>query len=371
MTKTKTLSLLLIASLIITCSPRPANAADRRTENVVLISIDGLRWQDLFSGADARLMNRDDGGVRELDPLRQRFDASTPEARRARLMPFFWSVIAKQGQVYGDVNAGSVVRVTNGRYFSYPGYSELLCGFGDETIDSNAKRPNKNVSVLEWLNGKPAYRDRIAAFGSWDVFPFILNQQRSGIYVNAGWQDLDVFGNERELAQWNLLSNSLPRYWSAVRYDAFTARGALEYLKVKQPRVLYVALGETDDWAHDGRYDQYLDAALRTDQAIEQLWNTCQQIDQYRDKTTFIITTDHGRGDDRVGWKSHGASIPGSEFIWIAVLGPDTRPLSKPSTAELTQAQVAATVAAALGEDFTASDNRIAKPLAEAFDVSP
>ena len=152
------------------------------TENVVLITIDGLRWQDLFTGADERLINRENGGVREVDAIRERFWATSTLERRARLMPFFWEVVAKNGQVFGDVNANSVVRVTNGRYFSYPGYNEILCGFGDETIDSNAKRPNRNVTVLEWLNEKADYEGRVAAFGSWDVFPYILNQERSGVY---------------------------------------------------------------------------------------------------------------------------------------------------------------------------------------------
>ena len=42
----------------------------------------------------------------------------------------------------------------------------------------------------------------------------------------------------------------------------------------------------------------------------------------YRDQTTFIITTDHGRGSGLVEWKEHGVEEKGSENIWIAVLGP-------------------------------------------------
>ncbi len=353
----------LLCGLIVAACMHSAAATDRITENVVLITIDGLRWQDLFSGADERLINREDGGVREVDAIRQRFWAESPQERRTQLMPFLWNVVAKSGQVFGDVNANSVVRVTNGRFFSYPGYNEILCGFGDETIDSNARRPNRNVTVLEWLDLKPGYKGRVAAFGSWDVFPYILNQERSGIYVNAGWENLEVFADEGEKQQWNLMANSLPRVWSSVRYDAITARGALEYLQVKRPRVLYIALGETDDWAHDGRYDQYLDAAYRSDQYIQQLWEACQQLDDYRGKTTFVITTDHGRGDDREGWKSHGASIPGSEYIWIAVIGPDTKSLGQRTNINVTQSQIAATIAALLGEDFAVADDRIAQPL--------
>ena len=338
-------------------------AADTKTRSVILITLDGLRWQDLFAGADERLLNREAGGVRDVDAVRSRFWAESPEERRKQLMPFFWSVVAKQGQVFGDINAESIVRVTNGRYFSYPGYNEILSGFADEAINSNAKRPNRNVTVLEWLNQMESYRGRVAAFGSWDVFPYIINQERSGIYVNAGWQELDFFANAADKKQWDLLARELPRYWPGVRYDTFTFRGALEYLQIKRPRVLYLALGETDDWAHDGRYDLYLDAAHRSDQYIKELWETCQQLDEYQGKTTFVITTDHGRGDDREGWKSHGSSIAGSEYIWIAVIGADTPSLGQRSKIKATQAQVAATLAALLGEDFAATNDRIAPPL--------
>jgi len=230
-----------IGWLLVVLHPDSVVADDGTTNNVMLVTIDGLRWQDLFAGADERLINRESGGVRNVDAIRQRFWTESPQERRTRLMPFFWNVVAKNGQVFGDMAADSVARVTNGRNFSYPGYNEILCGFGDEAIDSNAKRPNRNVTILEWLNLKPNYQGRVAAFGSWVVFPYILNQERSGIYVNAGWEDLEIFANEREKEQWNLLANSLPRYWNEVRYDAFTFRGALEYLQVMRPHVLYVA----------------------------------------------------------------------------------------------------------------------------------
>ena len=357
----RSLALFVLLFAAICC--QSSLAADTETRNVVLITIDGLRWQDLFAGADSRLINRDHGGVRDLDAVHSRFWADSPQERRQQLMPFFWNVVAKNGQVFGDVSTESLARVTNGRYFSYPGYNEILSGFADDAINSNAKRPNQNVTVLEWLNRRPDYRGRVAAFCSWDVFPFILNVERSGIYMNAGWQDLDVFADENEKQQWNLLSNQLPRYWPGVRYDAFTACGALEYLRQRRPRVLYVALGETDDWAHDGRYDLYLDAAYRSDQYIKQLWDAVQKLEEYRGKTSFIITTDHGRGDDREGWKGHSATIPGCEFIWIAVLGPDTKPLGQRTKINVTQSQIAATVAALLGEDFVATNDRIAPPL--------
>jgi dienelactone hydrolase len=93
-----------------------------------------------------------------------------------------------------------------------------------------------------------------------------------------------------------------------------------------------------------------------------------QDIDQYRGQTTFVITTDHGRGRGLTGWKSHGEKIPESENIWIGILGPDTPPLGESTEARtVTQSQVAATVAAALGEDFVKAMPGVAAPIAGAI----
>lgn len=40
------------------------------------------------------------------------------------------------------------------------------------------------------------------------------------------------------------------------------------------PRVLYLLLGAGDEWAHEGRYDLYLDATTRADRFIERIWTT-------------------------------------------------------------------------------------------------
>lgn len=340
----------------------PESAAGRITENVLLVTIDGLRWQEVFAGADETLMNKEFGGVRELASLNKRFWRDDVENRRAALMPFFWSVIATQGKLYGDPEYGSLARVANPHRFSYPGYNELLTGIPDPKIDSNDKVPNPHVTVLEWLHRKPTFRGRVQAFSSWDVFPYIINTERSGIPVNAGWQPLDSHHRNAELSQLDRVAEEVPRYWENVRYDYFTFQGALAAIKQDRPRVLYVAFGETDDWAHAGRYDLYLDAAWRTDRYIEQLWHTMQRLPQYAGKTSLVLTTDHGRGDGRIEWKSHGDEIPGCEAVWIAVLGPDI-PAGPAKDVAVTQSQVAATVAALLGFDFPADVSAAAPPL--------
>lgn len=308
--------------------------AQSRTQNVVLVTLDGFRWQELFGGADSTLL-RDRRAVRDTAASRARFWFSTADERRSRLLPFVWSVIARHGQIYQGV------QVTNPHRFSYPGYSELLTGTVDPRIDSNDKVPNPNKTILELLNERRDFRGRVAAFASWDVFPFIINAERSGVPVNAG----PVPGGH---APTDRLLQLMPTPWAGVRWDAFTYEYAFQYLKQKRPRVLYIAFDETDDFAHDGRYDAYLDAAQRTDGFLRELWEWVQATPGYRDRTTLIVTSDHGRGNG-AEWRNHGAETVGAEVIWLAIMGPDTPARGVIAEEKVTQNQIAATIARLLG----------------------
>jgi len=250
----------------------PAFGQKQNTENIFIITLDGYRWQELFTGADPNLIENKDF-VKNPEALKQRFWADTPEERREILMPFFWNTIAKKGQLYGNRLHDNKVDCSNTMWFSYPGYNEILCGYADdERVNSNAKNNNPNVTVLEYLNNLPSFKGKVAAFGSWNVFPFIINQERSGLPVNAGFAKATgekLTDREKFL---NALQDEIPGPWGGVRLDAFTHYFALEYLKKHQPNVVYIAYGETDDFAHDGRYDQYLTSAQRTDKYIGDLW---------------------------------------------------------------------------------------------------
>lgn len=352
-------NLLRIASILcfLILSLEMTQAQDRKTENLFLITLDGLRWEELFGGADDSLIV-DTRYVRDIPALKQAFWAETREERRQKLMPWFWKTLAENGQMLGNRWYKSKVNVTNFMWFSYPGYNEILVGYSDPDINSNAKQWNRNQTVLEWLHEKPEFTGSVAAFGSWDVFPYIINERRSGIPVNAGFEAArgdDLSDKEKFL---NELQEQIPSPWSTVRLDAFTHHYAKEYLKKHHPRVLYIAYGETDDFAHDARYDHYLHAAHRTDAFIRDLWAYCQQDPQYAGKTTFLITTDHGRGDrPKSEWTSHGKTFAGSNAIWIAALGPDTPALGERKDAgQWWQNQIAATAAAFLGQTYQSKE---------------
>ncbi len=350
-------------AILVLCGIATAGETLRKTENVIIVTWDGFRWQEFFDGADPSLLDKEMGGVRDLDGLKRRYWRETTDDRRQTLLPFVWGTIAKQGQIFGDASRKATTISTNGKKFSYPGYHELFCGFADPQIDSNAKKNNPNLSVLEFLHAKPAYKNRVAAFCTWDVFPYIFRSSSSGVHVHAGWNpivDEPLTDRQRyanELMAW------LPQYWPDNVFDAITLEASREHLLRHKPRVLYIGLGETDEWGHGRRYDLYLDAANKGDRHLAELWRTIQQLPQYKDKTSLILTTDHGRGSTRADWIDHGEKVPNAEFMWAAVLGPDTKALGVRENVETTQSQIAATIAALLGEDFQAASPKAAPPL--------
>ena len=344
-----------------------------RTRNVLLIVSDGVRWQEIFTGADPTLLNEKNGGIWEDEAkLRREFWRDDPNERRKVLFPFLWSTVAQHGQIFGNQLKGSIARVTNGLAFSYPGYNEMLTGHPDPRINSNEFGPNPNISVFEWLNSLPDLHGRVSVYATWETFKDIFNVRRSGLPLQVGW-DLPYRGKPDP---WQALLDRL--YQTTTRlddedvYDAFLQVPLLDSFSHSEPRLLFVGYGETDNWAHAGRYDLVLHAAQTFDLFVAELWNRLQRLPAYRDQTTFIITTDHGRGSGPVEWKEHGVEEKGSENIWIAVLGPDTAPLGERShTAEIHQAQIAATVAAFLGEDYRKAVPEAAPPITEVLGSRP
>jgi hypothetical protein len=338
-----------------------ASAQQTNNRNVILITLDGVRWQEVFTGVDSALVH-DPRFTPGLSGTKEEFWTTSPIERRRKLMPFLWDSVVTRGVLLGDRNAGSLVDITNTLRFSYPGYSEILAGFADdERIKSNNKVGNPNRTVLEFLNEQPALRGKIAAFTSWDVFPFIINEERSGLLVNSGPEPMtgSLSKPEQDL---NRLMTQLPNPWQGIRHDALTHNFALEYLKRARPRVLYIGFDETDDFAHGKQYHSYVRAMRRTDEMIRELWQWVQSTEGYRNNTNLIITTDHGRGNGE-RFPDHARDVEGAQHIWIAMVGPDIRPVAASNAqGQFRQSQIAATMAELLGIKYI-GDPRIGAPL--------
>jgi hypothetical protein len=364
---------LLLWSATFGCAAQAQSLPALKTRNVVLIVSDGLRWQEIFTGADLQLMNEKNGGIWDKEEaLKAEFWRADPTERRKALFPFLWTTVAAHGQIFGNQTKGSIARVTNGLAFSYPGYNEMLTGHPDARINSNEFGPNPNTSVFEWLNGLPELHGKVTAFATWETFKDIFNVKRSHLPLHVGW-DLPYSGKLDARQQlMNTLYQTTTRMDGEDVYDAFMQVPLMDMFAAEQPRVLFVGYGETDNWAHAGRYDLVLHSAHQFDRFVQDLWTKLQSMPEYRDQTTFIITCDHGRGSGPVEWKEHGVEEKGSENVWIAVMGPDTAPLGeRTQVAEVHQAQIAATLAALLGQNYPKAQPAAAPPILEVLPRRP
>lgn len=369
----------LLSLLLLTTLTGLATAAD----NVVMITFDGLRWQELFRGLDLELAKHEQFSEQS-DRLMENYWSDDPDSRAEKIFPFLHGTVISQGTVIGNRDKGSCAQVSNPWYFSYPGYSEILTGVVNVAINSNGKIWNPEKTIHELLNSNPEFTGRSAAFGSWDVFPYIFNVQRSGVFVNA-FEPLENPVGEVEVLL-NQLHREIPPPWPTVRNDAFTHNFALSYLRREQPRLLFISYGETDDFAHDAKYDEYIFAAERTDAFVKDVWETLQAIDHYRDNTVLFISVDHGRGEEPIETWLHHASmrsldgymsslaryeqgIVGSDATWMAAMGPGIANNGSLATDEcLTSDRIASTLMQVLGEDYRDYNEDMGTPIQQFFE---
>jgi hypothetical protein len=267
--------------------------------------------------------------------------------------------------VLGNAALGSKVTVSNDQWFSYPGYSEILTGQAhDDVINSNDKKRNPYTSVLEFLKRKLRLsKTQVALFGSWDVFNWIGEHEEGAVTINAGHEPYDLITTP-EMRVLSGLQNEKLSPWGGVRFDYFTMKFARAHLKKFQPRVLHIALGETDDWAHGGHYERTIEALHYNDQQFRELWSYLQSAPNYKGKTSILISIDHGRGNTIKDWTDHGEKVPEAQHIWMAFISPESSLRGEWKNAEtIYQNQVAATLCRWLNLDYSENNPNAGKPI--------
>src|SRR5688572_19281388 len=184
---------VIIAAGIVAAAQTPASSPSAlKTRNVILITLDGARTQEIFGGLDDEIFKAElakEKKTPEQSDVYKRYAGATPEERRQKLMPFFWGTWMKEhGSIGGNRARKSTVQLTNTHRFSYPGYSEILTGEArDKVIDSNDKRRNPFPTVLDFLKDRLSLQTpQVAAFTSWDVGPYIATQREGAIVANGG-----------------------------------------------------------------------------------------------------------------------------------------------------------------------------------------
>ncbi|HEU5468952.1 MAG TPA: hypothetical protein VFU77_06565 [Steroidobacteraceae bacterium] len=333
----------------------PARAADDG-HNVILVTLDGVRVQEFFGGMDPVLAKAPEAesGIYDAEVTAKRWWRDTPEARREALMPFVWKTLAPAGMVLGNQDRGSKVTVRNDQWFSYPGYSEILTGQAQPDVKSNDFVRYPHRTALEYAREALALGPtEVAQVGSWDGFKYAAASKDGAFFMSGARDPVPPALSTPEIDLYNGLRQQIQQLWEESSNDVLSFRVGLEYLKKHRPRVMWLGLGQSDDWAHARRYDLVLDYLHLADGMLAELWRTLQSMDKYRGHTTLIVTTDHGRGRTPADWAEHGREIDGCQDIFIAILGPKTPALGEARDfPDVTQSDVAATMLQYLGLDW-------------------
>ena len=356
---------LTLLAVVATDVPGHSQVPQALPNNVILITLDGARIEEMFGGMQIGILQSTlrEGQKVEDSPIYRRFWAESPQARREKLMPFFWkTLMAEHGSIAGNPALGSAVRLNNRHRFSYPGYAEILLGEAhDDAINSNDPNRNPYTTVLEAMREHLGVApSQVATVASWAHFNAIVEHTEGATFVNAGQEALP--GPDHHLLNTLQAETSIP--WGDMRHDVFTFNVAMAQMASHHPRVLYLALGETDDWAHDGRYDRVLEAYARSDAYLAQLWNWLESQPEYKGRTHLLITTDHGRGRTAKDWRDHGARIEGAQDVWMAIASPAmTRRGEWKAHPPLSTSQIAATLANWVGLDWNHMRPKAGRPI--------
>jgi hypothetical protein len=239
-------------------------------DNVVLITWDGVRWQDFF--------DRTAGG-----PMQR-----------------FWSKHAARATVLGEPSGDARFEVANDSLVSLPGYQEMMVGGPVPCLTNLCGRVRAETLVDRLV--KEGLSSRVVA--SWGSIADAAST-RDQPFVDAGRHPED------------------PRApWGGARLDRGTWAKAMTALE-QRPRFLWISLNDADEWGHRGRRETYVLTLRRYDIWLDELLEKLGTMGDYGARTTVIVTTDHGRGDGDA-WTEHGWEHPGSRQIFAFAIGPGT-----------------------------------------------
>lgn len=312
---------LALALVVAGCAPKAAPPPKPTNERaspphavVVLLAIDGVRARDVFDGLDTA-----------------RYGARAAAVRLSHLS----RLVNHEG---GLGRPKKPFRASGPNFVSLPGYLEMLSGRPFSGCSSNECERTKLPTLLDELGGVAPSPGAVAAIASWDRIERAATAYQFG-FVSTGNRAGHRHGL---LARHPALARILAEGERAqgpggIRSDAATAELALGYLREVHPQFLFVGLGETDEFAHQGDYRRYYDALVRADEFVGRVLTELETLRNAGLEPTLLVTTDHGRAEN---FRDHGSRFPESSESFLLVDGADVG-----SSLEETRPQVLADIA--------------------------
>jgi hypothetical protein len=255
--------------------------------HIVLVTIDGVRAEDIFA----------------------------PDARTR--LPNLYALIDR-GVALGS--ATSPLRASGPRFVSLPGYREILTGRrGTRACVNNECGPLHEPTLLDELRLRGGLDGSdVVVLGSWPVIDRAAAAAPGALTISVGRHG---GATRARLAREPALAAALADGAQArafpgrgdYRPDAATAALATALLDARQPRVLWIALGDTDEYAHRGDWSRYLAALTAADALLGRIAATAA------DDTIVLVAADHGRS---ANFRDHGDSFESGASWLVAAGGP-------------------------------------------------
>lgn len=280
---------------------------------VVLVVLDGVRWQDVFLGVDPELARTTMLPSKEAVPIEE-------------LIPTLHRLTTDDGVAFGAPEVGEAMFASGPNFVSQPGYIELFSERLPTGCRSNRCAATTEPTLVDAIAN--ATNGSVAVIASWEVIAKTATASPKDIVMSAGQargenqSQLRVNAQATRALDMGRIAAAWPGH-GEYRPDRYTAELALAYLEAKRPRFLFLGLGDTDEYAHMGDYRGYLRALHAADATIGQLLQTLDRMGDDGRHTTVLITTDHGR---ERGFTSHGEFAPESARVWM-IAGGNVRPL--------------------------------------------
>jgi len=285
--------------------PQAREAADEAA--VILVVLDGARWQEVFVGADPQLSAA----------------SGVPASSADALMPHLHALVADRGSALGAPGQGPPIAASGPNFVSLPGYTEIFSGRRRHDCADNDCAPARFPTVMDQARALSSRPSDVAVFASWDKIERAASVDPASLVVSTGRSSTS---HEESLRDVDATRDPLDRGAHAdpfpghgdFRPDRFTAALALGYLEAKRPRLMFLGLGEPDEYAHEGNYAGYLASLRAADATLGEIFAILGRMGARGEHTTVIVTADHGRGRD---YRFHGRAFPESGRVWLVAAG--------------------------------------------------
>jgi hypothetical protein len=277
------------------------SAAFEPSDTVIVLTLDGVRWQDVFLGSDPTL-------------------GDAPRQSRAASVPELHAALERSGAALGAPGSGSQFEVAGRANWSLPGYNELFSGTARHHCRTNECARVKRATLADDL-ARNAAPEEVAVIASWGRLEKAATHQPGQFFVSSGqnvrYGEVTLPKDLRALYRAGQHVDPSPGY-ADYRPDRFTAAFALAYLEHYRPKFLFVGLGDTDEYAHRDDYASYLEALEQADSWFGRLLDSIEHLNESGHPTTLFVTTDHGRAQEFV---DHGPGTPEASRTFLFAFG--------------------------------------------------